>query len=288
MRLQHRSTKAGARTPAKPAAADQQHQQLASAQRRPGPEPRRNPFRVRRAAGPSPLNEGRGQNPGETRTAADVNVGPRIDAQRRPGPEPRRNRQRRPRNRRTRRSLNEGRGQNPGETPWTAGITLPTRIALNEGRGQNPGETRRTGASWSRQEERSTKAGARTPAKPRDPRGRASRSQRSTKAGARTPAKHAGRTRHPRQCFLRSTKAGARTPAKRGQGRVRRAPSSGRSTKAGARTPAKPRRSRSGSRSSSLNEGRGQNPGETPKSDSVVKVGRFHPIVVTQPPLSTH
>ena len=186
---------------------------------------------------------------------------------------------------------------------------------------------------------RSTKAGARTPATPRQPEPRSWRHRaRSTKAGARTPATR-DLVSAPLHQLHRSTKAGARTPAtpdepldishlspplnegrganpgdtrrtrltrtttalaQRRPGREPRrhccnlfiyAVTSLRSTKAGARTPATPllghddavrvdRSTKAGARTpatpascatrrrspgSSLNEGRGANPGDTPR-----------------------
>ena len=57
------------------------------------------------------------------------------------------------------------RGVHPGDTP-REGPPRRTGLPLNEGRGVHPGDTLRTRARSSRFEQRSTKAGAFTPATP--------------------------------------------------------------------------------------------------------------------------
>ena len=181
------------------------------------------------------LNEGRGANPGDTKSldngCATVYVRSTKAGARTPAT-PRRSGRRTSR----RGALNEGRGANPGDTRCR-GRPRPCPAPLNEGRGANPGDTRIVGAQM-QAAGRSTKAGARTPAtrvrRPRQTRVLI----RSTKAGARTPATPDG-VEGPLEALLRSTKAGARTPA------TRWPPGS---------------RARAGA---ALNEGRGANPGDT-------------------------
>ena len=135
-----RSTKAGAKTPATPPPHQVTADDAPIAQRRPGPKPRRHKLtRLRsplsasaqRRPGPKPrrhscqlslalvtrppLNEGRGQNPGDTR-AKSRRLWPFTIAQRRPGPKPRRHAFRGWGTPGIRPALNEGRGQNPGDT----------------------------------------------------------------------------------------------------------------------------------------------------------------------------
>ena len=115
----------------------------------------------------SPLNEGRGINPGDTSSSSPP-FWILPDAQRRPGHQPRRHLRARPARRPcSARTLNEGRGINPGDTGrcsprpargWPrstkAGASTPaTQVrpprrrrevgSLNEGRGINPGDTAR-------------------------------------------------------------------------------------------------------------------------------------------------
>ena len=116
-------------------------------------------------------------------------IGTSLTAQRRPGREPRRHVEveridarlgqrstkagaRTPATRRTpaarasrAAALNEGRGANPGDTCGPAGRRRASK-ALNEGRGANPGDTFQAVAVHGAGRQRSTKAGARTPATP--------------------------------------------------------------------------------------------------------------------------
>ena len=136
----HRSTKAGARTPATLHPARQLPHVAAA------------------------LNEGRGANPGDT-AAAWAFAATCVGAQRRPGREPRRHcrvsgtapddltAQRRP-------------GREPRRHTTASSSSGACAASLNEGRGANPGDTgpeRRCGGVVV---PRSTKAGARTPATP--------------------------------------------------------------------------------------------------------------------------
>ena len=136
----------------------------------------------------------------------------RSFAQRRPGREPRRHH------------------------PTCRAATIVRRWSLNEGRGANPGDTAWPAAIHVRCGQRSTKAGARTPATLHLP-GR-DNAGRALNEGSRTPATQhlPGRGHHHAE---RSTKAGARTPATR----------------------ACPRSAHPAPRA--LNEGRGANPGDT-------------------------
>ena len=208
-----RSTKAGARTPATP-----------------GPP-------SRRSRAPSPLNEGRGANPGDTR--ASVRATGRATS-----------------------TLNEGRGANPGDT-WPSRSTVRpscraqrrpgreprrhvrasvpprgVRPPLNEGRGANPGDTHRGGRVRVEEGPRSTKAGARTPATP--PRSLQNRSP--SRSAQRRPG------REPRRHATPCRAAGA------GQ-----ALNEGRGANPGDTERPCARRAIAGP----LNEGRGANPGDT-------------------------
>ena len=115
--------------------------------------------------------------------------------------------------------------------------------------------------------ERSTKAGARTPAtRLRPPRQRRRTAQRSTKAGARTPATHAGVDVIHRTNARAQRRPGLepqRHPGPRGEGGPARAPlNEGRGSNP-SDTPIV--RGRAWPRGSSLNEGRGSNPSDTPR-----------------------
>ena len=179
----------------------------------------------------SPLNEGRGANPGDTRAAG------RGGSRRRP--------------------LNEGRGANPGDTPGgtgeigpehprstKAGARTPAtrgrngagrapRRPLNEGRGANPGDTKRAPASAPG----ASVAQRRPGREPRRHHRLAELSEvgdlRSTKAGARTPATPAvrtyadsdfeplneGRGANPGDTTSAPVRAPSQTPAQRRPGR---------------------------------------------------------------------
>ena len=145
-----RSTKAGAETPAT-ARRSLVHPcgQFGHAQRRPGPRPRQQ-LLVGCDGGALllPLNEGRGRDPGNRHRTATRwrSVG----------------------------TLNEGRGRDPGNRPRTS--TWPPRpTALNEGRGRDPGNRASTDVHAMPLSDRSTKAGAETPAT--DPAGSGSKSR---------------------------------------------------------------------------------------------------------------
>ena len=112
--------------------------------------------------------------------------------------------------------------------------------------------------------DRSTKAGARTPATPARP-SRASGGRCSLNEGrGANPGDTGVARRGHRRAHVRSTKAGARTPATQVGRRDARRARLPRSTKAGARTPATLRRCPRGRPCwTTLNEGRGANPGDT-------------------------
>ena len=183
------------------------------------------------------LNEGRGSHPGDTRSSSPSSPF-RVSAQRRPGLPPRRHSrsfaiqsrkvsaQRRP-------------GLPPRRHPRSWRGVPPARPALNEGRGSHPGDTGEWAGVLQAPWQRSTKAGAPTPATLAHKRGVSVDDLRSTKAGAPTPATPAwrwagpstrwslneGRGSHPGDTHRcgggsqeqghRSTKAGAPTPATR-------------------------------------------------------------------------
>ena len=141
-------------------------------------------------------------------------------------------------------------------------VGLPPE-ALNEGRGRDPGDTDAAVLIQVGGGERSTKAGAETPATLIGRGSPGSDPTRSTKAGAETPA-----TRPPpRRCVVggqRSTKAGAETPATPLLLPPRSSRNRARSTKAGAETPATLSSPASHALIiGTLNEGRGRDPGDT-------------------------
>ena len=110
-----RSTKAGAETPATLDAGEIQFLGSTTAQRRPGPRPRRHSSPPTISPPASPLNEGRGRDPGDTQVD-------RVEA-RKLG----------------RRSTKAG-----AETPATPSVSISLGTmtgSLNEGRGRDPGDT---------------------------------------------------------------------------------------------------------------------------------------------------
>ena len=136
-------------------------------------------------------------------------------AQRRPGPRPRRHRNK-----------------------WDGLTRCPA--SLNEGRGRDPGDTILQGHTGTE--------------KP----------QRSTKAGAETPATRANSVRRCRVPGPRSTKAGAETPATRGNGHEIIDTANHAQRRPGPRPRRHARESvRCGRTAPSLNEGRGRDPGDT-------------------------
>ncbi len=161
-----------------------------------------------------------------------------------------------------RRPLNEGRGGNPGDTSRRA-TPIPSCGTLNEGRGGNPGDTTVATGPWAVRTAAQRRPGRKPRRHIRNKNGLMILLERSTKAGAETPATHDEGAGHP-SLDTRSTKAGAETPATRGgTERTRLSPCSlnegrggnpgdtpsahphhagrrDRSTKAGAETPATP------------------------------------------------
>ncbi len=239
-----------------------------SAQRRPGPKPRRRhgpghrpPATTER--GPS-LNEGRGRSPGDggvclppslelrrrsTKAGAEAPATAQSDAvhpahggaQRRPGPKPRRRSAPSAGSSGGRRPLNEGRGRSPGD----GGVSTPRPptpgSALNEGRGRSPGD------------------GCAQP-------GRLVLPVRSLNEGrGRSPGDGGDLLVRVREGRPRSTKAGAEAPATAQGPDVEGGAAVERSTKAGAEAPATASPSGLDCLSASpLNEGRGRSPGDGP------------------------
>ena len=143
---QHRSTKAGAETPAtRPAAGPGRSGSGALNEGR-----GRDPGDTWPEAAPrcpwAPLNEGRGRDPGDTARSpghelwrTPLNEGRGRDPgdtgcrwSGRPGCRP----------------LNEGRGRDPGDTRPTRGLPRAPGASLNEGRGRDPGDTARCARAW--------------------------------------------------------------------------------------------------------------------------------------------
>ena len=161
-------------------------------------------------------------------------------AQRRPGREPRRHALDAPAPLQVAavRSTKAG-ARTPATPPVRRGWRRPS-ASLNEGRGANPGDTR---------------------VRPAD----ISSRRRAQRRPGREPRRHRPAARAGRPERARSTKAGARTPATLHEVR-RLVDDERRSTKAGARTPATRGRTVGGSGAdAALNEGRGANPGDTPR-----------------------
>ena len=258
-----RSTKAGAAAPATPAAAPISGTMLISAQRRPGPQPRRHDIGPHESADASFRSTKAGAAAPAT-LSASPNAWPISSvAQRRPGPQPRRHAtapvatkdaddfaQRRP-------------GPQPRRHTDSCWPTTCSGPSLNEGRGRSPGDTFRPRIQRAVTFNRSTKAGAAAPATPVRFRPCAGHAlERSTKAGAAAPATrwwraprctrvgalNEGRGRSPGDtCGPRASRP-ARCPLNEGRGR-----SPGDTCRAAA----------SGERRSPLNEGRGRSPGDT-------------------------
>ena len=244
-----------------------------AAQRRPGPKPRRQcgnvipPF-----VGAPTLNEGRGRNPGDRpreRRNESVQV---LLAQRRPGPKPRRQ----PSASASTRSRAMRAQRRPGPKPRRQFVTGAPSIT-----GGNPAQ-RRPGPKPRRQRvrrglrvfhrvRRSTKAGAETPATVPTPATTISMVGISAqRRPGPKPRRQAGdRVPESGLCGGRSTKAGAETPA---TATPFRAVLAGVTT-AQRRPGPKPRRQPPLSApcwpgSPPLNEGRGRNPGDSPRSPS--------------------
>ncbi len=229
-----RSTKAGARTPATRLPLYGRPYLPPPAQRRPGHAPRRH-FNQADKAGQNmtPLNEGRGTHPGDTRR--DHRRGDAADR---------------------RRSTKAG-----ARTPATPALLAALHGAearRSTKAGARTPATRTRAVAQGIQGERSTKAGARTPATHERVPGFDAHRLRSTKAGARTPA-----TPRPPAGACRSSR-----PLNEGRGthpgdtctHFSTAPAACRAQ----RRPATPRGvCRAAAVCSSLNEGRGTHPGDT-------------------------
>ena len=206
-----RSTKAGARTPATPPAESADRRRRDRSTKAGARTPATPADAGRRGGHASPLNEGRGANPGDTMRRRMWPVYCRS-AQRRPGREPRRHSSTSPAYSRSSHAQ-----RRPGREPrrHASSPTAPwgRSRALNEGRGANPGDT-----SCSQSSASAAACAQRRPG--REPR----RHARSTTIRRRGPAAplnegrgaNPGDTRHrcsgSARC-RRSTKAGARTPA---------------------------------------------------------------------------
>ena len=236
-----RSTKAGARTPATPAACAHDGLRKQIAQRRPGREPRRHVD--------AQLPRGR-RHLRSTKAGARTPATPARMQDRALG---------------RRRSTKAG-----ARTPATRAASFPrrpTRAPLNEGRGANPGDTRRAKLVMDLQGCAQRRPG-------REPRRHliASRSTPASASGAqrrpgREPRRHLQEASgQMRRVGDRSTKAGARTPATRGSA----ASTASRRRRAQRRPGREPRRhaTRHARKrwTAALNEGRGANPGDTSTS----------------------
>ena len=208
---------------------------LYTAQRRPGPRPRRHNEQGVGAEAVFPRSTKAGAETPATHPRPVATLTCATTAQRRPGPRPRRHPRRHPRRRHhdrrstkagaetpatrwtrsMRRWASSGRSTKAGaETPATQDAARQVRHrarTLNEGRGRDPGDTPLVPPGLADILRRSTKAGAETPAtrgcQPR----RRTGDRRSTKAGAETPATR--RSERGNELGGRSTKAGAETPA---------------------------------------------------------------------------
>ena len=212
-----------------------------------------------------PLNEGRGINPGDTACSV-VSVTPCVlrstkagastpatrashaaapskadfTAQRRPGHQPRRHGAPRPRHRSRYTPLNEGRGINPGDTFTAKNIVRRSRAAQ-----RRPGhQPRRHMAKRKKKRyvliDRSTKAGASTPATPPALKAVELLQSNAQRRPGHQPRRHEQNRPVRRGPRLRSTKAGASTPATPTVRARRNTCTARRSTKAGASTPATP------------------------------------------------
>ena len=159
MRL--RSTKAGAETPATPSARTRHRTDDPRSTKAGAETPATPGYEARYLLLVTPLNEGRGRDPGDTRNGWPVACASS--------------------------SLNEGRGRDPGDTisfapNWNA------RSFAQRRPGPRPRRHHQRAADVRRKRHRSTKAGAETPAtRPYGPEGPGAHA-RSTKAGAETPA----------------------------------------------------------------------------------------------------
>ena len=192
-----RSTKAGAETPATHHPGEPSDQSRARSTKA-GAETPATPLQPQRCPeGCSPLNEGRGRDPGDTGSCV---------RQPRRGDSP----------------LNEGRGRDPGDTDRPSGMPEPSSSTRAQRR---PGPRPRRHSVKPASVARCSLAQRRPGPRPRRHLADASRSPgrplRSTKAGAETPATPVGGIEEPLH-LRRSTKAGAETPATRERPRCQR------------------------------------------------------------------
>ncbi len=233
-----------------------------TAQRRPGPAPRRHSSRTRSSRSPAtPLNEGRDPRPGDTSLAAP-NVLHEQDRSTKAGTRAPATLPSGARLKSGIRTLNEGRDPRPGDTSGSR-MAQTWQTALNEGRDPRPGDT------WMASTVRGSIGIAQRRPGPAPRRHLGcefdlhAADARSTKAGTRAPATPVGRIATTSPARGRSTKAGTRAPATHPL-RRQTLPLEARSTKAGTRAPAthstRAARSR---RCRSLNEGRDPRPGDT-------------------------
>ena len=161
-----RSTKAGERSPATAAWSPKNREPDMTAQRRPGRDPRRQCRRRKSSAsaGSAPLNEGRGEIPGDRLDWAEDRRKGDDCAQRRPGRDPRRQDVQRRLGRQWRARSTKA-GERSPATGLILCLYLILDISLNEGRGEIPGDRLyREPSSATRRYRRSTKAGERSPA----------------------------------------------------------------------------------------------------------------------------
>ena len=134
--VHHRSTKAGAETPATRQVGLAAVPRFFRAQRRPGPRPRRHMTAVRVPAVGCSAQRRPGPRPRRHNAVAPGATDSTV-AQRRPGPRPRRHPPGIAGPRHRRRPLNEGRGRDPGDTEWPVG-RLPVPLYAQRRPGPRP------------------------------------------------------------------------------------------------------------------------------------------------------
>ena len=186
--LRARSTKAGAKTPATLDSFRNKDLSTGDAQRRAGPRPRRH--QIMQVAGEGDFTAQRRPGPRPRRHALIVPfLISSLRAQRRPGPRPRRHR-RLPGAFRYPFSIAQRR---PGPRPRRHALSRSERLSDSRAAQRRPGPRPRRQI--------------------RDRQGSGGQQHRSTKAGAETPATPRDRSRDVPALLLRSTKAGTETPA---------------------------------------------------------------------------
>ena len=117
-----------------------------------------------RRASASPLNEGRGRNPGDSVGAVAPEPGGHPRSMKAGAETPATVERRCRPSLISRSALNEGRGRNPGDSSVSERGEEPNRAPLNEGRGRNPGDSSHVLHGRKPKGGRSMKAGAETPA----------------------------------------------------------------------------------------------------------------------------